>query len=108
MRCTAWRRSGGAERGSRCAGLETLCRNEAALSTAPFVFTPDCGGTSEHAVEFTVEGDEISVLNEDVFPLYRDFDGPAAPYFDPNPNNREDDWVNATVDFVGEQGSNCA
>ena len=40
-----------------------------------------------------------------MFPLWLDYDGPSAPTFSPNPNNREDGWVNLTVDFGGEQGS---
>ena len=28
-----------------------------------------------------------------------------TPYFDPNPNNRQNGWVNLTVDFLGEQGT---
>ena len=31
-------------------------------------------------------------------------EGPAvAPYFDPNPNNREEGWVNLTVGFLTPQ-----
>ena len=47
----------------------------------------------------------MGILNDDAFPLYLDFDAPPAPTFYPNPNKREDGWVNLTVDFLGEQKS---
>ena len=80
---------------------------------APFVFTPSCKGTSDEArrrwtrgrhPEFTIAGADVVTLNgDDIFPLYLDFDGPSAPTFSPNPNGREDGWVNLAVDFLGEQ-----
>ena len=33
------------------------------------------------------------------FPLYLDYEGPSAPTFRPNPNGREDGWVNADGGF---------
>ena len=85
-------------------GIGEFCGEDAASdSEAPFAFMPDCEGTGEHTAMFTVDGEDTGVLNEDVFPLNLDFDGPSAPYFSPNPNNRESGWVNATVDFGGEQ-----
>ena len=87
---------------------------------APFVFTPDCakaGQTSSVAGEsprftLTVGGASIAVgeddvLNgdDDIFPIRLDYQGPDAPHFFENPNNREDGWVNASVDFVGENGT---
>ena len=86
-------------------GIEEFCGDEAAAATGPFVFTPECEGTGDHTAMFTADGAEIGVLNSDVFPLYLDYDGPSAPIFSPNPNNREDGWVNLTVDFGGEQGT---
>ena len=86
-------------------GIGAFCGDEAAAATGPFVFTPECEGTGEHSATFTADGADIDVLNGDVFPLSLDFDGPAAPIFSPNPNGREDGWVNATVDFLGAQGS---
>ena len=88
-------------------GIEAFCGDEdgATATAAPFVLTPECEGTGEHTAMFTADGAEIGVLNSDVFPLYLDYDGPSAPIFSPNPNNREDGWVNLTVDFGGEQGS---
>ena len=89
-------------------GIEGFCGDDAATAS-PFVFTPECDGTADpmmgHTATFTADGAEIDVLNSDVFPLYLDYDGPAAPIFYPNPNGREGGWVNLTVDFGGEQGS---
>ena len=99
-------------------GIGGFCGAEAATDAeAPFAFTPDCKGTSNTNTDnddnpagdtpaFTVAGSDVATLNgDDIFPLYLDFDGPSAPIFSPNPNGREDGWVNLTVDFAGEQGS---
>ena len=86
-------------------GIVEFCGDEPAAATGPFVFTPECKGTGDHTATFTADGADIGVLNSDVFPLWLDYDGPSAPTFSPNPNNREDGWVNLTVDFDGEQGS---
>ena len=86
-------------------GIVEFCGDEPAAATGPFVFTPECEGTGDHTATFTADGAEIGVLNSDVFPLYLDYDGPSAPIFSPNPNNRELGWVNLTVDFDGEQGT---
>ena len=97
-------------------GIGEFCGAEAATDAeAPFAFTPDCEGTSNTdedagsvgaTPEFTVAGSDVATLNgDDIFPLYLDFDGPSAPIFSPNPNNREGGWVNLTVDFAGEQGT---
>ena len=45
----------------------------------------------------------MTLNGDDIFPLYLDYEGPSAPTFSPNPNGREDGWVNLTVDFTGEQ-----
>ena len=81
-------------------------------SAAPFTFSPKCSGTSEtegddpgETPAFNIAGTEVAVLNDDIFPLYMDFDAPSAPTFYPNPNKREAGWVNLTVDFLGEQKS---
>ena len=96
--------SGGA---AASVGIGEFCGDEdgATATAAPFVLTPECEGTGEHTAMFTADGADIGVLNSDVFPLYLDYDGPSAPIFSPNPNNREDGWANATVDFLGEQGA---
>ena len=88
-------------------GVGAFCGDEdgATATAAPFVLTPECKGTGEYTATFTADGADIGVLNSDVFPLWLDYDGPSAPTFSPNPNNREDGWVNLTVDFGGEQGS---
>ena len=90
---------------SASVGIGEFCGDEAATATGPFVFTPECEGTGDHTATFTADGADIGVLNSDVFPLYLDYAGPSAPIFSPNPNNREDGWVNATVGFLGEQGA---
>ena len=86
-------------------GIGEFCGDEPAAATGPFVFTPECKGTGDHTATFTADGADIGVLNSDVFPLYLDYDGPSAPIFSPNPNNRELGWVNLTVDFGGEEGT---
>ena len=94
-------------------GIGDFCGADAATDAeAPFVFTPTCKGTSVtegdnpgETPEFTIAGTGVGVRNDDIFPLYLDFDGPPAPTFYPTPNGREDGWVNLTVDFLGEQKS---
>ena len=64
---------------------------------APFVFTPECDGTvTGEQLAFNVGGKDDAKLNWD-------FEGPDAPHFKTNPNMREAGWVNAAVDFLGEQ-----
>ena len=69
-------------------------------------FEFDCEGEGDDR-EITVyeggnKGDILNVLPE----ANIDMEGPAtAPYFSPNPNNRQNGWVNLTVDFLGEQGT---
>ena len=77
-------------------GIGAFCGDEdgSTATAAPFVFTPECEGTGERTATFTADGADIDVLNSDVFPLYLDYDGPSAPIFSPNPNNREAGWVN--------------
>ena len=96
-------------------GIGAFCGAEAATDAeAPFKFTPKCEGTSNTDAEagsvgatpaFTIAAADVDVLNGDMFPLYLDYQGPSAPTFYPNPNDREGGWVNATVDFLGKQGS---
>ncbi len=99
-------------------GIGAFCGAEAATDAeTPFVFTPECKGTSNtdtenmadpagDTPEFTIAAADVVTLNgDDIFPLYLDFDGPSAPAFSPNPNGREDGWVNLTVDFLGAQKS---
>ena len=71
-------------------------------------FEFDCEGEdADRAITVTEGGNDANVLNEDDLPdAHIDMEGPAvAPYFDPNPNNRQNGWVNLTVDFLGEQGT---
>ena len=71
-------------------------------------FEFDCTGEDHgRAIIVSVGGVEFeNVLNKDDLPEANiDMEGPAvAPYFSPNPNNREDGWVNLTVNFLGDQG----
>ena len=93
--------------------LTDFCGADASTaSAAPFTFSPKCKGTSEtegdnpgETPAFNIAGTGVGVLNDDIFPLYLDYDGPSAPTFYPNPNKREGGWVNLTVDFLGEQKS---
>ena len=87
--------------------LLQFCEDDAATdSEAPFSFPVDCDGFQSEedgtTPMFNVDGAEIDSKGGEV---YLDFKAPDAPHFQPNPNNREDGWVNASVDFVGEQGS---
>ena len=90
--------------------LKEFCDADAATdSEAPFVFTPDCAKASYTTMkdegdkpEFTVAGTKIAASGK---ALYLDFGGPAAPHFEAYPNDRQDGWLNAAVDFLGEQKS---
>ncbi|MDE2773552.1 MAG: hypothetical protein OXI46_07580, partial [Gemmatimonadota bacterium] len=79
------------------------CEAEAA-GDASFEF--DCDGEdADRMITVTEGGNDVMVLN-DLPTANIDMEGPAmAPYFSPNPNNRQNGWVNATVDFGGEQKS---
>ena len=91
--------------------IREFCGASAATDAeAPFVFTPKCKSTSGEAGEtprFTIAAADVETARtgDDIFPLYMDFAGPPAPTFSPNPNGREDGWVNLAVDFLGEQKS---
>ena len=82
-------------------GMREFCRADAATADeAPFMFTPECKGTTDadgdgENLEFTIAGAIVGIRNSDDMPaLYLDFDGPSAPTFSPNPNGREGGWVN--------------
>ena len=74
-------------------------------------FEFDCTGEMPgRAITVSEGGTAVAmakILNYADLPVANiDMKGPAtAPYFHPNPNNRELGWVNATVDFGGEQKS---
>ena len=81
--------------------LREFCGDEAMTdSEAPFMFEVDCKGyTSDKdgdgdKPEFNVGGDKIGVS---VSAVYLDFEGPAAPHFNADPNGREDGWINQAV-----------
>ncbi len=79
-------------------------------SDAPYEFKPGCKEEDTvMAANFRLSsgGQSIDVVvNEgSVFPVRLDYTGPDAPHFKVNPNKREDGWINAAVDFVGESGS---
>ena len=91
--------------------LRMFCGADAATEEDPFVFEVDCKDsyTTDTGVypdgekpQFNVGGDSIKVVASAV---YLDFEGPDAPHFKPNPNDREGGWVNLTVDFLGENKS---
>ena len=88
--------------------LLAFCGDDAMTdSEAPFMFEVDCDDYTTSDMdgdkpEFTVGGDDIKVSASAV---YLDFEAPMAPHFHPNPNGREDGWVNLAVDFLGEQKS---
>ena len=77
-----------------------------ALPVAPYTFTPDCGG-HEGLVEpnsFSIGAAEVPTLNEkaEFFSIKLDYAGPAAPVFRPNPNGREEGWINDAVGLAAE------
>ena len=79
-------------------------------SDAPYEFKPGCKEEDTvMAANFRLSsgGQSIDVdVNEgSVFPIRLDYNGPVAPHFKVNPNDREEGWINAAVDFVGESGS---
>ncbi len=99
--------------------LLTFCGADAATKTSEtsVTFTPECSETSNTAAteidgvvtdpagdsaRFVIADAEVDILNDDVFPLYLDYEGPDAPYFNANPNGREKGWVNLSVDFLGK------
>ena len=100
--------------------MKAFCGDDAATDDeAPFEFAPDCEKegetTSEATPEFTltVGGDGIEVgaddiLNgdDDIFPINLDYEGPGAPTFRPNPNDREDGWINGGVAFTSTSNRN--
>ena len=90
-----------------------ICGSDAMTdSTAPYEFKPDCKTSTPRAgvpLNFSLSSGGASIdvmgsLNE-ISVLRLDYEGPAAPHFHVNPNNREEGWVNASVNFTGEQGS---
>ena len=88
-------------------GIGAFCGADADTEDqAPFMFTPECEGTSVGVTpEFTIAGTDVPPVNN-IDALYLDYEGPSAPTFFPNPNGREDGWVNMAVDLLGEQSSN--
>ena len=94
--------------------LLTFCGADAVTETSEtsFTFTPECSETSNtEATETDQAGDypvfviadaKVDIRNDHVFPLYLDYEGPDAPYFEPNPNKRAGGWVNLDVGFLEE------
>ena len=77
-----------------------------AVAAAPYAFTPDCGGY-EGLVEpnsFSIGAAEVQTLNaeDEIFLIQLDYAGPGAPVFMPNPNDREDGWINDEVGLAAK------
>ncbi len=77
-----------------------------ALAAAPYTFTPDCDGY-EGSVDpnsFSIGPAAVQTLNaeDEVFSIQLDYAGPGAPVFMPNPNDREDGWINDAVGLVAK------
>ena len=89
--------------------LLDICGNKPVTdSEAPFMFDElECDETRVLTRDddiFRIAESAVGILNgEGVFPLRLDFEGPTAPTFSANPNDREDGWINGTVDLTGEQ-----
>ena len=74
-------------------------------------FEFDCDGEdADRAITVTEGGNDANVLNaEDLPEANIDMAGPAvAPYFVPNPNNRQNGWVNLAVLFATSAGEHHA
>ena len=91
--------------------LGGFCGAKAATdSEAPFEFTLECKSSDDpkgDTPRFTlvVGGQSDSgpkILNESVFPIRLDYEGPEAPTFMANPNMRAGGWINGTVDLTGK------
>ena len=78
-------------------------------SEAPFTFAPECtdyvSGTDGDQPTFTAGGNAIGTKGGKV---YLDFKAPAAPHFKPNPNGREDGWINQAVLVATAAGANSS
>ena len=91
--------------------LLDICGNKPITdSEAPFVFDElECDETRVLTQEndiFRLAEREVGIRNgEGVFPLRLDFEGPGAPRFQPNPNDREGGWINDTVELTGKYNS---
>ena len=91
--------------------LLDVCGNKPVTdSEAPFMFDElECDGTrvlTEEDDIFRIADRAVGILNgEGVFPIRLDFEGPGAPRFRPNPNDRQGGWINAMVGLTGENKS---
>ena len=98
-------------------GIREFCDTDLTTDTeGPYEFEIDCEGESgSEQPEFVVTVDgrtldqsESQALNDDLFPINLDYEAPTPPVFRPNPGNdyrRQDGWINAAVDLVGEYHS---
>ena len=80
-----------------------------AVAAAPYDFTPDCGG-HEGRVEpnsFSIGAAAVQTRNaeDEVFSIQLDYAGPGAPFFMPNPNDRQEGWINDAVGLVAKHDS---
>ena len=103
------RYSGGAA--ASAVTLSQFCGGDAITDAeAPYEFSPKCGkayvtpnAEKGDSLTFSIGGDDVSkVVGADK--LFLDFDGPGAPTFKPNPNGREDGWINAAVGITSTSG----
>ena len=95
----------------------TFCDADAASDdSAPYEFALECdtGYMSPDGLpetpRFTMvtageSRDDVAIVSNGVFPIRLDYDGPDGPRFTENPNDREDGWINATVELLGRQHS---
>ena len=80
------------------------------VNEAPYAFEPECKSSPDEGDTpgFTVaSGGQSTTLEEPLnddhpFPIRLDYDGPSAPTFVPNPNLRQDGWINADVQLVAK------
>ena len=77
-----------------------------AIAAAPYTFTPDCGG-HEGPVDpssFNIGPAPVKTLNaeDEIFSIQLDYAGPGAPVFRPNPNDRQEGWINDAVGLAAK------
>ena len=103
--------------GVESVGIREFCDTDLTTDTeAPYEFEIDCEGESgseEPEFVVTIDGrtlgrSESQALNDALFPINLDYEAPTPPVFRPNPGNdyrRQEGWINAAVDLVGEYHS---
>ena len=76
------------------------------LTEGPYDFTPDCDGFEGpvEAQSFSIGAAQVETLNADAefFSIKLDYKAPGAPWFKPNPNGRQEGWINDAVGLTAK------